>query len=221
MSEVVSKPDEAKVDDVKDEEVVEKTFMDMIKSLVDSDKKDVPKNVKKMFSKLLSVEEEHLKKIEVFVCRILADKKIAIDDVPPMILLWQELYVLYDKMSLKTPTEDICLVFKKLIGLLIERELSRNKELNEEEINSLLLSLNTLLDMCVDMVELKDTQRKLRSMFSYFVCGSSKDVKEVKEETKEEVKEETKEEPKAEAKEETKVESLFEEVKEEPKAEAK
>ena len=217
MSEVVAKPDEAKVDDVKVEEVVEKTFTDMIKSLVDSDKKDVPKNVKKMFSKLLSVEEEHLKKIEVFVCRILADKKIAIDDVPPMILLWQELYVLYDKMSLKTPTEDICLVFKKLIGLLIERELSRNKELNEEEINSLLLSLNTLLDMCVDMVELKDTQRKLRSMFSYFVCGSSKDVKEVKEE----VKEETKEDPKAEAKEEPKAEALFEEVKEEPKAETK
>ena len=184
-------------------------FNEGVTILTEESNCEVSDNVKQMAKEMLSMDDSHLKNIQLFLEQIIKDKKVDIKDVPTIMLLTQELYVIYDNIKLTTPTKDIISVFKLLINLFLENEVAKkDSTFTKEEMIVLTLTLHNLLDMCVKMIELKDTQKQLtkistffKNLFgcSIFSSSSEKDAPEkleTKEETKEEPKEEIKEEPK-------------------------
>ena len=159
------KSEEVKIEDVKIEEKKAPSEMDLleiIKDSIDSEKKDiVSEKVKPLLLKLSIVHKKHLDNIETFFNQIMKDKKIDIKDLPVLIGLVQELFIIYDELKAKIKGSDIGAVLRAFIVLLLQYKCDLFQDLTEEQKTDILASLDTILELSTQLIELKDT-RKIR-----------------------------------------------------------
>ena len=130
--------------------------------------------VKTMLQKLPSVDEKHLKNIESFFNKIVEDKEINAQDIPLLFALMQELFLLYDELRMKVNAFDVGQTLKVIVQVLILYRLKESDVLTKEQKDGLVSSMDTLLQISTEMIELKDTAKKARSWFNWilkFVCG--------------------------------------------------
>lgn len=140
----------------------EMDLLEIIKDSIDSEKKDiVSENVKPLLLKLSIVHKKHLDNIETFFNQIMKDKKIDIKDLPVLIGLVQELFILYDELKAKIKGSDIGAVLRAFIVLLLQYKCDLFQDLTEEQKTDILASLDTILELSTQLIELKDT-RKIR-----------------------------------------------------------
>ena len=115
------------VDAPKEEEKVKKApsemdLSEMIKDIIASEKKDIqiiPK-VEALLLKLSIVDKKHLDNIEIFFNQIMQDKKIDMKDLPALMGLVQELFILYESLKAKANSFDVGAVLRVLIELLLQ-----------------------------------------------------------------------------------------------------
>lgn len=186
------KPEEVKVEEKK-EEVKEEEKKEEKKEEVKKDRKDMSlaeavvdalgveleeieltPRVKKMLKKLPSVDEKHLKNIESFFNKIVEDKEINAQDIPLLFALMQELFLLYDELRMKVNAFDVGQTLKVIVQVLILYRLKESDVLTKEQKDGLVSSMDTLLQISTEMIELKDTAKKARSWLNWilqFACG--------------------------------------------------
>ena len=137
---------------------------------VDSEELPLTPKVKALMKKLPGVDKVHLENVEGFFTEIMKDKKIDMKDLPALMGLVQELYIMYDVLKTKANAFDVGAVFRTLIQLLFMYKLEKDESITEEEKTAILASLDMVLEMCTQMIELKDTQKKLKQWFSFLPC---------------------------------------------------
>jgi hypothetical protein len=126
--------------------------------------------VKSLLQKLPTVDKKHLENVEGFFDDIMKDKKINMKDLPALIGLVQELFIMYESMKLKVNSFDVGAVLRVLIQLLLQYKLEKDESTTPEQKNAILESLDMVLQLSTQMIELKDTQKKLKGWCSSFGC---------------------------------------------------
>jgi hypothetical protein len=169
-----AKPDEVKPDEVKPEVKKEKHEMNVKETLInhlDSLRKneDIKKDVSTLMLQITG-DESHMEKIEKLFNRIIEDKKINISDVGDIVLLLEELYVIYNKS--KVDCKVLSETLKTIFSLLLSYRLDKSDKLTEEEKEEILKTLDSLLSMCIELMDFKESQKSLKSIFRFFGCGS-------------------------------------------------
>ena len=173
------KPDEVKLDEVKPDEVkpevkkekhemnVKETLIDHLDSLRKNE--DIKKDVSTLMLQITG-DESHMENIEKLFNRIIEDKKVNISDVGDIVLLLEELYTIYNKSNVdcKVLSETL----KSIISLLLSYRLDKSDKLTEEEKEEITKTLDSLLSMCVELMEFKGKHKSLKSIFRFFRCGS-------------------------------------------------
>ena len=175
-----SEPQKQEVEVPKEEENVKKApsemdLSEMIKDIIASEKKDihmVPK-VEALLLKLSDAEKKYLDNIEMFFSQIMQDKKIDMKDLPALMGLVQELFILYETLKAKSNTFDIGAVLRVLIELLLKYKQDLFQDTTEEQKTAILASLDMVLELSTQLIELKDTQKKLKRWFSFLPCISA------------------------------------------------
>lgn len=168
------KPDEVKPDEVKPEVKKEKHEMNVKETLIDHldslrKNEDIKKDVSTLMLQITS-DESHMEKIEKLFNRIIEDKKINISDVGDIVLLLEELYVIYNKS--KVDCKVLSETLKTVFSLLLSYRLDKSDKLTEEEKEEILKTLDSLLSMCIELMEFKGKHKSLKSIFRFFRCGS-------------------------------------------------
>lgn len=175
------KPEEVKPEEVKPEEVkpevkkernemnVKETIVDHLDSLRQNE--DVKKEVSSLMLQITG-DNSHMEKIEKLFNRIIEDKKVNISDVGDIVLLLEELYVIYNKS--KVDCKVLSETLKSIISLLLTYRLDKSDKLTQEEKDAIMNTLDSLLTLCVELMEFKGKQKSLKSIFRFFGCGSSK-----------------------------------------------
>lgn len=139
----------------------EMDLLEIIKDSIDSEKRDiVSENVKPLLLKLSIAHKKHLDNIETFFNQIMKDKKIDIKDLPELIGLVQELFILYDELKAKIKGSDIGAVLRSFIVLLLQYKCDLFQDFTEEQKTDILASLDTILELSTQLIELKDTRKK-------------------------------------------------------------
>jgi hypothetical protein len=164
----------------KEEEKVKKApsemdLSEMIKDIIASEKKDIqmiPK-VEALLLKLSIVDKKHLDNIEIFFNQIMQDKKIDMKDLPALMSLVQELFILYESLKAKASSFDIGAILRVLIELLLKYKKDLFQDVTEEQKTAILASLDMVLELSTQLIELKDTQKKLKGWFSFLPCVSA------------------------------------------------
>ena len=126
--------------------------------------------VKSLLQKLPTVDKKHLENVEGFFDEIMKDKKINMKDLPALMGLVQELFIMYKSMKTKVNSFDIGAVLRVLIQLLLQYKLEKDESTTSEQKNAILESLDMVLELSTQMIELKDTQKKLKGWCSSFCC---------------------------------------------------
>ena len=168
---------EEKVEEKVEEVKKAKKEMNLAEAIVDYiglEKQDIvlsPK-MKLMMEKLPAVDPKYIKNIETFYDKIVEDKEINVKDVPMLAAIMQELFLLYDSLRMKVSSSEVGSTVKVLVHILISYKLEESDVLSKEQKESILTLLDGLVGVCSEMIELKDTAKKLRSWFSWFICKS-------------------------------------------------
>jgi hypothetical protein len=179
--------------------------------------------VKPFLQKLLKSETKHFENIEAFFKVMMEDKQITMKDVPACMSLLQELFLLYDKLKARVSGADVGKTFKALIELMVLYRLKDSSIWTDAQREDIMKVLDTLVSLSVDMMDLKETSKKMNSWVTkmmgqvetLFACTrSTVDKGEEKEKPEGEVKTEDVKKDDGEKKEEEKKE---EEKKEEKK----
>lgn len=153
----------------------EMSLLEVVMDFIKVEKKDIvltPK-VESLLLKLPSVDKKHLDNVETFFNQIMQDKKIDMKDLPALMGLVQELFIMYDVLKAKANAFDIGATFRVMIQLLLQYKSDIFKDTTEEQKKSILESLDMILELCTQMIELKDTQKKLLKWFSFLPCVSA------------------------------------------------
>lgn len=153
----------------------EMDLSEMIKDIIASEKKDIhiiPK-VEVLLLKLSVVDKKHLDNIEIFFNQIMQDKKIDMKDLPALMNLVQELFILYDSLKAKANSFDVGAVLRVLIEVLLKYKKDLFQDVTEEQKIAILASLDMVLELSTQLIELKDTQKKLKRWFSFLPCISA------------------------------------------------
>lgn len=183
----VAKTEETKTEEVKTEEVKleepkkeepkpklknEMNLAEIIIDYLGVEKKDIELTPKllKMMKKLPAIEKCHLENIEIFFTKIVEDKKIDMKDLPELIGLMQELFIIYDNLRMKADASDVGKVFKVLIQVLILYRLEDSDKLTQEQKDALLTTFGTVIGLCSQMIDLKDTQKTLKKWCVFIPC---------------------------------------------------
>ena len=106
--------------------------------------------------------------------KIVEDKEINAQDIPLLFALMQELFLLYDELRMKVNAFDVGQTLKVIVQVLILYRLKESDALTKEQKDGLVSSMDTLLQISTEMIELKDTAKKARSWFNWilkFACG--------------------------------------------------
>jgi hypothetical protein len=150
----------------------EMNLLEVVVHYLDSEKTEIPltPQMEKLMKKLPAVDKEHLENVEGFFNEIMEDKKINMKDLPHLIGLLQEIFILYDSLRMKASAQDVSMIIKNLIQLLILYRLENSEKLSKEQKEVLLQSLDSVLELCVQMIDLKDTQKKLRKWLGFLPC---------------------------------------------------
>ena len=176
---VEEKKEEVKEEEKKEEVKKDRKDMSLAEAVVDAlgvelEEIELTPRVKTMLQKLPSVDEKHLKNIESFFNKIVEDKEINAQDIPLLFALMQELFLLYDELRMKVNAFDVGQTLKVIVQVLILYRLKESDVLTKEQKDGLVSSMDTLLQISTEMIELKDTAKKARSWFNWilkFVCG--------------------------------------------------
>jgi len=140
---------------------------------VELDESKLAPGVLEMMRRLPTVDSIHLANIEKFFAKIVEDKKINAADVPTLFLLMQELFVIYKELRVKASASEIGETLQVLLQILILYKLKDTDILTKEEKENVLELLDSLIKMCSEMIEFKDTVKKSRSFLSRLVCGTT------------------------------------------------
>ena len=91
-------------------------LLEVVIHYLGSEKSEIPltPKIEKLMKKLPAVDEEHLENVEGFFNEIMEDKKINMKDLPHLMGLLQELFILYDSFIFKASAKDVSTV----VGLL-------------------------------------------------------------------------------------------------------
>ena len=177
---VEEKKEEEKKEEEKKEEVKkDRKDMSLAEAVVDAlgvDLEDIEltPSVKKMMKKLPAVDGKYLKNVESFFDKIVEDKEINAHDIPILLALMQELFLLYDELRMKVSSFDVGQTLKVLVQILMLYKLKDSDVLTQEQKNGIFSSIDALLQMSTNMIELKDTAKQARSWFNWmlkFVCS--------------------------------------------------
>lgn len=156
--------------------VKERKDMTLAEAIVDAlgvelDEAKLTPSVLEMMQKLPTIDSTHLTNIETFFAKIIEDKKINAADVPTLFLLMQELFEIYKELKVKASTNDVAETLQVLLQILILYKLKDTNILTMEEKESMLGLLDSLIKMCTEMIEFKDTVKKSRSFLQGWICG--------------------------------------------------
>lgn len=182
-SKEVVQTEEVKVEDVKLEEKKEevvtppkaKSEMNLAEIVVDYLGLEKPEieltpKLKKLMQKISTVEKSHLDNIEHFFTKIVEDKEINMKDMPELVGLMQELFVLYNTLRLKVDAYDIGTLFKVLIQILVLYRLDNSDKLTQEQKDAIVNTMDTIVGLCSQMIELKDAQKALKKWCVFIPC---------------------------------------------------
>jgi hypothetical protein len=194
------KPEDVKVDEVKPEDKApdsvvpakvetvivavakkERKDMNLVEILTDAlgietDEISMTPKMKSMLLKLSSVDMKYLKNIETFFNTILADKQVNMTDIPVVMSLVQELFLLYDSLRFKISGNDIGSLFEFLIKLMILYKVKGTDALSLDQKETILKVLDCFIKAAVNMIELKETSKKMNSIWSKFSFSKVKKV---------------------------------------------
>ena len=126
--------------------------------------------LKKSLRKLARTNQINMEKTEQLFDEILKDKKVNMKDLPSIMHLLQELHIMYENLKLKVTSEDIALVLKTCIQLLMLYKLDKNTNINLKDKVQLVEALNVVVDLSIGMMDFKETQKKLKKWFRFIPC---------------------------------------------------
>ena len=226
-SETTTKPEEVKKDETKEtkkEEVVvkkDRKDMDLVEiiqdvvSTKDFSELSISPRVMRLLKRVSKKEDtKRWENVEAYFKIIVQDKKVDAKDLPVIMSLMQELFILYDGLRLRFTSKEIGEVLKSVIELLVLYRLKDSGALSEEQRGAIMSSLDSFIGLSVEMIDLKAKAKEVNSRLAKLVKALSC-VVSLLSKKKEEVKAEDKKEGDDAKKEET------EAKKEEPKAEEK
>ena len=150
----------------------EMNLLEVVTHYLGSEKTEIPltPQMEKLMKQLPAVDKKHLENVEGFFNEIMEDKKVNMKDLPHLIGLLQELFLLYDSLRMKASAKDVTMIIKTLIQLLILYKLEHDNRLTTEQKEELLQSLDTVLELCIQMIDLKDTQKKCKKYLGFLPC---------------------------------------------------
>lgn len=235
-SETTTKPEEVKKDETKEtkkEEVVvkkDRKDMDLVEiiqdvvSTKDFSELSISPRVMRLLKRVSKKEDaKRWENVEAYFKIIVQDKKIDAKDLPVIMSLMQELFILYDGLRLRFTSKEIGEVLKSVIELLVLYRLKGSADLSEEQRGAVMTSLDTFIGLSVEMIDLKAKAKQVNSRLAKLVkalsCFSLSCVMSLLSKKKEEAKADAKAEDKKEGDDAKKEET--EAKKEEPKAEEK
>lgn len=148
--------------------VKERKDMTLAEAIVDAlgvelDETKLTPRVLAMMHQLPTVDSSHLANIETFFAKIVEDKKINASDVPTLFLLMQELFLMYGELKMKASASDVAETLQILLQILILYKLKDTDIMTKEEKDSILELLDSLINVCKNMIEFKDVVKKSRS----------------------------------------------------------
>jgi hypothetical protein len=172
------KTEEVKVEEKKEEIKKDRKDMSLVEAVVDAlggDLEDIEltPRVKKMMKKLPAVDGKYLKNIESFFDKIVEDKEINAHDIPLLLALMQELFLLYDELRMKVSSFEVGQTLKVLVQILMLYKLKDSDVLTQEQKDGIFSSMDVLVQMSSNMIELKDTAKQARSWLNWilkFAC---------------------------------------------------
>jgi hypothetical protein len=178
--EETTKPEETKPEETKPEVVkkpksemnIVEVISDFLKSK-DNTQITLTPEMRKTFRRLASkklVDKSSVEKIETFFNEIIKDKKIDVKDIPSIIGLMKELYALYESQKMKITSEDVGFILKTCVKLLIIYKCENNPDIGLKVKSAILKNMDTIIDAAVEMIEYKDLQKKLKSVFRFIPC---------------------------------------------------
>ena len=126
--------------------------------------------VKKLLEKAQKIDKTHFDNIETFFTQIMKDKKIDTRDLPALIGLVQELFTVYEALKSKIKASDVGTILKCIFQLLILYKFDGEDYINKEEKENLIASIDTIIVLCIQMIDLKDNNKKLRKWFRFLPC---------------------------------------------------
>ena len=231
-SETTTKPEEVKKDETKEtkkEEVVvkkDRKDMDLVEiiqdvvSTKDFSELSISPRVMRLLKRVSKKEDaKRWENVEAYFKIIVQDKKVDAKDLPVIMSLMQELFILYDGLRLRFTSKEIGEVLKSVIELLVLYRLKDSGAFSEEQMGAIMSSLDSFIGLSVEMIDLKAKAKEVNSRLAKLVkalsCFSLSCVVSLLSKKKEEAKAEDKKEGDDAKKEET------EAKKEEPKAEEK
>ena len=235
-SETTTKPEEVKKDETKEtkkEEVVvkkDRKDMDLVEiiqdvvSTKDFSELSISPRVMRLLKRVSKKEDaKRWENVEAYFKIIVQDKKIDAKDLPVIMSLMQELFILYDGLRLRFTSKEIGEVLKSVIELLVLYRLKDTGVFSEEQRGAIISSLDSFIGLAVEMIDLKAKAKQVNSRLAKLVkalsCFSLSCVMSLLSKKKEEAKADTKDEDKKEGDDAKKEET--EAKKEEPKAEEK
>ena len=233
-SETTTKPEEVKKDETKEtkkEEVVvkkDRKDMDLVEiiqdvvSTKDFSELSISPRVMRLLKRVSKKEDaKRWENVEAYFKIIVQDKKVDAKDLPVIMSLMQELFILYDGLRLRFTSKEIGEVLKSVIELLVLYRLKDSADLSEEQRGAIISSLDSFIGLAVEMIDLKAKAKQVNSRLAKLVkalsCFSLSCVMSLLSKKKEEPKADTKDEDKKEGDDAKKEEAK----KEEPKAEEK
>lgn len=174
-NEETTKPEETKSEVVKkpkSEMNIIEILSDFLKSK-DNTQITLTPEMRIMFKKLTSkklVDKTSVEKIETFFNEIIKDKKIDVKDIPSIIGLIKELYALYESLKIKIKSEEVGFILKTCMKLLVIYKCDNNPDIGLKVKSAILKNMDTIIDAAVEMIEYKDLQKKLKSVFRFIPC---------------------------------------------------
>jgi len=147
--------------------------------VLDTEEVTMTSKMKSMLKKLSAVDKKYIHNIEAFFKIILADKQINMKDIPVVMSLVQELFLLYDSLRFKINGHDIGVLLEFLIKLMILYKVKGTDALSVGQKDEILKVLDCFIKAAVNMIELKETSKKMNSLWSRLSFSKSKPVNHV------------------------------------------
>jgi len=210
-SETTTKPEEVKKDETKEtkkEEVVvkkDRKDMDLVEIIQDVvNTKDfselsISPRLMRLLKRVSKKEDaKRWENVEAYFKIIVQDKKVDAKDLPVIMSLMQELFILYDGLRLRFTSKEIGDLLKSVVELLVLYRLKDSADLSEEQRGAVMTSLDIFIGLSVEMIDLKAKAKQVNSRLAKLVkalsCISFSSLLSLLSRKKEEVKAEDKKE---------------------------
>ena len=185
-SETTTKPEEVKKDETKEtkkEEVVvkkDRKDMDLVEiiqdvvSTKDFSELSISPRVMRLLTRVSKKEDaKRWENVEAYFKIIVQDKKVDAKDLPVIMSLMQELFILYDGLRLRFTSKEIGDVLKSVVELLVLYRLKDSADLSEEQRGVVMTSLDSFIALSVEMIDLKAKAKQVNSRLAKLVKALS------------------------------------------------